>query len=309
MKKINIGGQAVIEGVMMKYENKYAVAVRKADQDIVIDKKEINTLSSRKNILKQPIIRGMVAFIESMIIGIKTLTYSAEFFEGDSVTEPSKFDKIIEKIFKDKTDDVLIAFSIFIAIFFGIGLFMIAPLLITRIFKSIISELWIQNLIEGVIRITLFLTYILLISKLKDIQRVFEYHGAEHKTIHCLENEEKLTVENVKKYPRLHKRCGTNFLLIVMIVSILIFMFVKTDVLMLRLLSRIILVPIIAGLSYEIIRFAGKSDSAFVNIISYPGLCLQKLTTREPDDSQIEVAIAAVNEVLSDGDNPRETVL
>ncbi|MFP4697455.1 MAG: DUF1385 domain-containing protein [Eubacteriales bacterium] len=309
MKRVNVGGQAVIEGVMMKHEEKYAVAIRKPDKNIEVDQNEYKSLSKKIKIFKLPLLRGMLAFVESMIIGVKTLTYSAEFYEGEEEIQPTRFDNFLEKVFGEKTESVLIGFSVVIAIFLGLGLFMVVPLLLTRLTKSFITNHTTQNLVEGVIRISMFLAYVTLISKMKDIKRVFQYHGAEHKTINCLEHEEELNVENVKKHSRLHKRCGTSFLLIVMIISVAVFMFVKVDDIWIRLLSRIVLIPIIAGLSYEVIRFAGKSENKVVNILSYPGMCLQRITTREPDDSQLEVAIVAVKEVLGNEDNLTETIL
>jgi uncharacterized protein YqhQ len=309
MKRVNVGGQAVIEGVMMKCEDKYSVAVRKPNQEIVIDHKEYRSVSKRIKFLGWPLLRGMVAFVESMILGVKILTYSAEFYEGEEAYEPTKFDHFLQKVFGEKTEDVIIGFSVVLAMILGVGLFMVGPLFIASLLKSFIPNYTVQSIVEGVVRIGLFLAYIFLISKMKDIQRVFQYHGAEHKTINCLEHEDELTVENVKKHSRLHKRCGTSFLLIVMVISIVVFMFVRVDVVWMRFLSRIVLVPIIAGLSYEVIRFAGKSESKMVDIISYPGMCLQKFTTIEPDESQIEVAIEAVKGVLKNEENTSESVL
>ncbi|TCT14320.1 uncharacterized protein YqhQ [Natranaerovirga pectinivora] len=313
MKRVNIGGQAVIEGVMMKCEDKYTIAVRKSDKDIVINNQEYKSASKKYKVLKMPILRGILAFVESMIIGVKTLTYSAEFFDveedDNEKLKESKIDHFINKVLGDKAQDVLVGISVVFATFISIGLFMVAPLLITRLIREFAPIHAIQNLVEGIVRIGIFLSYILLISKMKDIQRVFQYHGAEHKTINCLEHDESLTIENVKKHSRLHKRCGTSFLFIVMFVSILVFMFIRIDVFWVRLLSRIVLVPIIAGISYEIIRFAGKSESKLVDIISYPGMCIQRLTTKEPDDEQIEVAIVAVKGVLNNGENPSTNIL
>lgn len=299
MKRTNIGGQAVIEGVMMRGKKMYAVAVRKPDQDIIIDKKDIKTISDKIKLFKLPIFRGMLAFVESMIIGIKTLTYSADFFEVEE-SEPSKFDKFLEKVFGDKLDSLLIGISVCIAILFGVGVFMVLPMFIARFFENIITQNWVLNTIEGLIRILIFLCYIVLISKMNDIKRVFQYHGAEHKTISCLEHEEELTVENAKKHSRLHKRCGTNFLFIVMIISILVFGFIRVDSVWIKACSRILLVPIIAGISYEVLKWAGRNDNKVVDFLNYPGLCLQKITTSEPDDKQLEVAIAAIKGVLED---------
>ena len=311
MKQTYIGGQAVMEGVMMRGKRVYTVAVRKPDGEIVIDKQPVHTLADRYPILRWPILRGVLAFIESMIIGVKTLTYSAEFFETEEEVKPSKVDTWLEKKLGDKLNDFLIGFTVVVAILLSIGLFMVAPLLITRLIHNWIPTGRLRSAVEGIIRILLFLSYILLISRMKDIQRVFQYHGAEHKTINCYEKGLPLTVENAKKQTRLHKRCGTSFLLIVMLVSIFIFMLIDIDNMWLRFLSRIAFVPLIAGLSYEIIRFAGRSDSFLVRFISYPGMGLQRLTTAEPDEEQLAVAICAMKGVLEEegdyqdeGNNP-----
>jgi len=311
MKQTYIGGQAVMEGVMMRGKRVYTVAVRKPDGEIVIDKQPVHTLADRYPILRWPILRGVLAFIESMIIGVKTLTYSAEFFETEEEVKPSKVDTWLEKKLGDKLNDFLIGFTVVVAILLSIGLFMVAPLLITRLIHNWIPTGRLRSAVEGIIRILLFLSYILLISRMKDIQRVFQYHGAEHKTINCYEKGLPLTVENAKKQTRLHKRCGTSFLLIVMLVSIFVFMLIDIDNMWLRFLSRIAFVPLIAGLSYEIIRFAGRSDSFLVRFISYPGMGLQRLTTAEPDEEQLAVAICAMKGVLEEegdyqdeGNNP-----
>lgn len=311
MKQTYIGGQAVMEGVMMRGKKVYTVAVRKPDGEIVIDKQPVHTLADRYPILRWPILRGVLAFIESMIIGVKILTYSAEFFETEEEVKPSKVDTWLEKKLGDKLNDFLIGFTVVVAILLSIGLFMVAPLLITRLIHNWIPTGRLRSAVEGIIRILLFLSYILLISRMKDIQRVFQYHGAEHKTINCYEKGLPLTVENAKKQTRLHKRCGTSFLLIVMLVSIFVFMLIDIDNMWLRFLSRIAFVPLIAGLSYEIIRFAGRSDSFLVRFISYPGMGLQRLTTAEPDEEQLAVAICAMKGVLEEegdyqdeGNNP-----
>ncbi|NMA85136.1 MAG: DUF1385 domain-containing protein [Epulopiscium sp.] len=302
MKQTSIGGQAVMEGVMMRGKNMYAIAVRKPDQEIIMDKQPIRSLSSRYSILKWPILRGILGFVESMVIGIKTLTYSASFFdlEESEPSRPSKSEAWLEKKLGDRYDDFIIGMTVVIAIILAIGLFMVAPLFITRFIHTWIPTGRLRAAVEGVIRILIFLIYIGLISQMKDIQRVFQYHGAEHKTINCYEQGEELTVENVRSHTRYHKRCGTSFLLIVMLVSIGVFMLIDLQNMWMRFLSRIVLVPFIAGLSYEIIRFAGRSDSLFVRLISYPGKGLQRLTTKEPDDDQIAVAICAMKGVLED---------
>lgn len=298
----SIGGEALIEGVMMRGPESIAIAVRKADGSIVIDKKPLTTLAKRNKIFKLPILRGAVGIVESMVIGIKALMYSADFVEiEEENAKPSKVDKFIERVFGDKLEEILIYFSVILALGMGIGLFMILPYLLAGFigFDKSTSMGWLlYNLFEGVVRIVLFFGYIILISKMKDIKRVFEYHGAEHKTIHCYENEEKLTVENVKKYTTRHPRCGTAFLFVVMIVSIIVFSFIKADNVIVNIVSRLLLIPLVAGISYEVIKFAGKSKWKFMRIVSLPGLALQKFTTREPDDSQIEVAITALIHVL-----------
>ncbi|NLM13877.1 MAG: DUF1385 domain-containing protein [Epulopiscium sp.] len=301
MKRTSIGGQAVIEGVMMRGTKTYTVAVRKPDQEIVMDKQPVTAIMTKYALFKLPLLRGVATFIDSMVIGIKTLAYSAEFFEVEEESEPSKFEKYLEKKLGNKLEDYMIGFSIIVSIVLGIALFMVTPLFLSRLFKNFITNVWLQNLLEGVIRIGIFLIYIYLISQMKDIQRVFQYHGAEHKTINCLEHEEELTVENVKKHSRLHKSCGTSFLLIVMFVSVVVFAVLNIETPWLRVLSRIIFVPLIAGISYEVIRWARKSKTKLACWISVPGMWLQKtFTTREPDDAQIEVAIAALKGVLED---------
>lgn len=292
MKKTSIGGQAVIEGVMMKGPEDIAIAVRKPDGEITLKKEKLK--SNRKNISKIPIIRGMYAFVDSMVIGVKALSYSAEFFEEEEVVKekkkPSKLDDFMEKN--------MIPIAVLVSIAFSVGLFILLPTLVVSFLGNAVKTPLIMNLVEGIVRIIIFLAYIALISRMKDIARVFEYHGAEHKSIFCYENGEELTVENVRKYKRLHPRCGTSFLFIVMIVSILLFSLFKWPNILVRLVTRIALLPIVAGISYEIIKWAGRSDSKLVCIVSAPGLWLQKITTREPDDSQIEVAIEALKNVL-----------
>lgn len=292
MKKTSIGGQAVIEGVMMKGPEDIAIAVRKPDGEITLKKEKLK--SNRKNISKIPIIRGMYAFVDSMVIGVKALSYSAEFFEEEEVVKekkkPSKLDDFMEKN--------MIPIAVLVSIAFSVGLFILLPTLVVSFIGNAVRTPLLMNLVEGIVRIIIFLAYIALISRMKDIARVFEYHGAEHKSIFCYENGEELTVENVRKYKRLHPRCGTSFLFIVMIVSILLFSLFKWPNILVRLVTRIALLPIVAGISYEIIKWAGRSDSKLVCIVSAPGLWLQKITTREPDDSQIEVAIEALKNVL-----------
>ncbi len=297
MKRTDIGGQAIIEGVMMRGKSMYAVAVRKPDKEIVVDKKKLS--NNRPKFLKLPLIRGAVGLIDSLVIGMRTITYSAEFLEIEE-EEPSKMDKFLEKKFGDKLNDILIGISVVIALAMSIGLFMVLPTFISNFFANLLPGTWALGIIEGIVRILIFLIYLMIISQMNDVKRVFQYHGAEHKTINCFEHEEELTVENVRKHSRFHKRCGTSFLLIVMVVSMLVFMFVRVETVFLRVLSRIVLFPLIAGISYELIKLAGKSDSILIKIISAPGIYLQRFTTKEPDDSMIEVAIAAMKGVLED---------
>ncbi|NLM43245.1 MAG: DUF1385 domain-containing protein [Clostridiales bacterium] len=291
MKKTSIGGQAVIEGVMMKGPEDIAIAVRKPDGEIALKKEKLK--SNRKKISKTPIIRGIFAFIDSMVIGVKALSYSAEFFEEEEEKpdkKPTKFENFMEKN--------MIPIAVVLSIAFSVGMFILLPTFAVSLLAPVAKKPIIMNMMEGIIRIIIFISYIAIISKMKDIARVFEYHGAEHKSIFCYENGEELTVENVRKYTRLHPRCGTSFLFIVMIVSILLFSLFKWPNILVRVVTRIALLPIVAGISYEIIKWAGRSDSKLVSIVSAPGMWLQKITTREPDDSQIEVAIEALKNVL-----------
>ena len=295
----SIGGQAVIEGVMMRGPKEIAIAVRTPSGKIEIDKKPVQSLTKRYRIFKIPVLRGIIAFFESMIVGVKSLMFSAEFFDLEEEEEvPSKFDLLLDKIFGDKIQEALIYFSVIIAIAFGIGLFIMLPAVLAGFINRFISHGILATIVEGIFRISIFVLYIVLISRMKDIQRVFEYHGAEHKSIFCYESGEELTVENVKKHARLHPRCGTSFLLIVMVVSIILFSFISWDNIWTRLGYRLLLLPLVAGVSYEVIKFAGRSRSVVAKIISIPGMYLQRLTTREPYDSQIEVAIEALKHVM-----------
>lgn len=301
MRKTNIGGQAVIEGVMMRGKKIYAMAVRNPEGGITIEKNEVKDLSHKWGIFRLPIFRGVSAFVDSLVMGTKILMRSAEI-AGEGIEEegePSKFEKFLMDKFGEKLNDYIIYISVTISMIMAIALFFLLPVFLGGFFKNHV-ETWALGIIEGFIRIFIFLGYLILISRMKDIQRVFQYHGAEHKTINCFESGDELTVENVKKHTRLHKRCGTSFLFLVMMISMVIFFFVRTDVLLLRMVSRILLVPVVAGVSYEVLRWAGRSNSVFVKLVSYPGLCLQKITTAEPDGSQIETAIAAMKSVLEE---------
>lgn len=301
MKNVDVGGQAIIEGVMMKKKDVYSIAVRKPDKEIAIEKRNYISFSKRYKIFGLPIIRGAVAFIESLVMGMKILTYSAEFFEVEGEYQQSKFEKKLEEKYgKKKMDDILIFISVILATLLSVGLFIIVPLGISQLLKPVLESTRMINLIDGIIRVFILFGYIFLISFMKDIKRVFQYHGAEHKSIHCLENEEELTVENVRKQSRLHKRCGTNFLFIVVAVSVIVLTMFNVDTFWLRLVIRLLLLPVIAGFSYEIIKLLGKNDNILADIISFPGLCLQRITTQEPDDEQIEVAIAALKGALEE---------
>lgn len=298
-----IGGQAVIEGVMMRGKKLYALAVRTPKKEIVVEKTPIKPAAEKCKILGWPIIRGVVAFVDSLVMGMKVTTKSATLAGLDDIEydQESKFEKWLENKFGDKLADYLIYFSVAVSIILCIGIFMVLPTFLGGAVTNFLhGDATLRSVIEGVIKIIIFVGYMFLVSQMKDIKRVFMYHGAEHKTINCFESGEELTVENVRHNSRFHKRCGTSFLVIVMLVSIILFFFIRTDVLWLRVLSRIILVPAIAGISYEFIRYAGKHDNLLVNIISAPGIAMQIITTSEPDDSMIEVAIASLNAVLEE---------
>lgn len=294
-KKVNVGGQAVIEGVMMRGQAATATAVRKPDGEIIVKKDEIIPLGKKYKILALPLIRGFVNLVESLVIGIKALNYSSTFFEDDEDTKESKIDQWMNRVFKDKTGDVLIGISLVLSLIFSMLLFFILPTTAANIFKRIgIENVLLLNVLEGVIRVGIFLAYIYLIGKMEDIKRVFQYHGAEHKTIFCYENGVELTPENAQKFGRLHPRCGTNFMFLVMIVSIVLFAFTGWGNYLERIFFRLLLLPVVSGITYEIIRWMGKSDGNLSKIMSYPGLMLQKLTTKEPDLEQLEVAIASL---------------
>ncbi len=294
MKPSGIGGQAVIEGVMMKNGNKYAVAVRKPNNEIVV---ETNTLKERNNkFLSLPIVRGVVAFIDSLSLGMKSLTFSASFYEEEE--EESKFEKKLNEMTKGHADGILNGFTMVLAVLLAVGIFVVAPMLLAGFLAAKIENATVLALLEGVFRLLIFILYIVLISQMKDIKRLFMYHGAEHKSINCIENGLPLTVQNVKKQSREHKRCGTSFLLTVMVISIIFFIFIRVENTLLRFVVRLLLIPVIAGISYEFIRLAGRSNSKVMDVLSRPGMWMQALTTREPDESMIEVAIASVEAVF-----------
>ncbi|ABK60938.1 DUF1385 domain-containing protein [Clostridium novyi] len=296
-KKVSVGGQAVIEGVMMRGSKGVATAIRKSNGDIEVEFDEIEPLTKKNKVFSLPIIRGFVTLIDSLIIGIKTLNYSASFIEEDEYEEkePSKFDKWMEEKFKGKAADIVMAISFIISMALSIFIFFIIPTFAANGFKRLnVNNTIALNILEGIIRVGIFLSYIYLISKMNDIKRVFEYHGAEHKTIFCYESGEELIPENAKKQGRLHPRCGTNFLFLVMIVSIILFSFTGWNSIWQRIFYRIILLPVVSGVTYEIIKWMGSNNNKCTKILSYPGLMLQKLTTREPDLEQLEVAIVSL---------------
>lgn len=295
-----MGGQAVIEGIMMRGADRMAIAVRREDGTINVRETPVKTARSW---MKWPVIRGVVSFVSSLVTGTSTLMYSAEVLEEDipedESEEPGKFEQWITNRFGQKAVfSFLLYTSVVIALVISIGVFVLLPTWIVGACGKVISSAILLNLIEGVLRIAMFILYILAISRMKDIQRVFEYHGAEHKTIHCYENGLELTPENCMKFERLHPRCGTSFLMFVLIISLLLFSFLGWPNLAFRIISRILLIPVIAGISYEVLRWAGRSDSMIVKILSVPGLLMQKITTRDPDASQLEVAIVAVRACL-----------
>ena len=303
--KTSIGGQAVIEGVMMKGPKEMAIAVRKPDGEIIIERKPVSEKLRKSKILKLPLIRGCVGFFDSMVTGVKSLMFSAQFFdiEGEEETE-SKFDKWLERKFGDKIKDIVIYVSVVLSLIFSIGLFFLLPNFLTELIAKISGisvDGTVRTLIEGGVRMLIFLGYILLVSQMKDIKRVFMYHGAEHKTIAAYEHGMELTVENARKGCRLHPRCGTSFLIFVMIVSVIVFLIIPKGLpWYMRAIFKILLLPLVAGISYEIIKFAGRHENWFTKIISMPGMWLQYITTREPDDSQLEVAIASIKAVIPD---------
>ena len=297
VKKTSIGGQALIEGIMMKGPSKIATAVRKPDGEIEIKESEINPIFKHR-FFKLPLVRGSFILIDSLINGVKELMYSAEFY-GEDYQEDA-FDKFLKKVFKDKAETAIIYASVILAMIFSVGIFILGPTLLTNLLKNVINNSFILNLVEGIIRVFFFVGYVYLVSKLEDIKRVFMYHGAEHKTIYCYEHGEELTVENVRKYSTLHPRCGTSFMINVMLISIVVFSFFGWPNPLMRLVIRLAMLPLIAGLSYELNKYVGKcnNENIFTKIITYPGFLIQKITTIEPDDSMIEVAIAAMEKVI-----------
>lgn len=303
VKGSGIGGQAVMEGVMMKNGDRYAVAVRKPDKEIIVKTAESPGFIKGKKFLGLPFIRGVFNFVDSLVLGMKTLTYSAGFFddeeEEEPEKEPSKFEKRIDDFLGTKKGmDILLGFTVAFSMVLAIAVFMILPYLLSLLLRRVTDSTSLISAFEGALKITIFMGYITLISRMKDIQRVFMYHGAEHKCINCIEHGMELNVENVMKSSREHKRCGTSFLLIVMVVSIILHMFIRVDSRVLGFGIRILLLPVVAGISYEFIRLAGTSENKFVALLSKPGMALQHMTTREPSPDMVEVAIASVEAVF-----------
>lgn len=292
MRKTDVGGQAVIEGVMMRGSHGIAIAVRKENGEIAIKNDSTIPFLKKYPKLNVPFVRGIFVLIDSLKIGLNSLNYSASLFEDD--VEETKFDKWFKNKFGDKANDIVMAVTILISVIISIAVFVGIPTGVANIFKAFIQSTVALNLIEALLRIAILISYMYIISKMKEIYRVFQYHGAEHKTIFCYESEEELTVENVKKFPRFHPRCGTNFLFLIMFVSIFVFAFSGWGSFAERLIFRIVLIPVVSGITYEILKWLGKSNNKLAEIIAFPGLKLQRLTTREPDDSQIEVAIASI---------------
>ena len=291
-----IGGQAVLEGVMMKNKEKYAVAVRKPGGEIEVELENYQGLLHGSKIKELPFIRGVFNFVDSLMLGTKVLNYSASFYEEEE-TE-SKFDKAVDKMSKGNGEKVLTTLVTIISIVLAVGIFVVLPYFISALFEEYIRNRSLMAIIEGIIRIFIFLLYIVGISAMKDIKRLYQYHGAEHKCINCIEKGRPLTVRNVMRSSRQHKRCGTSFLFFVMIVSIVLFFFIRVDNVLLKVVLRILLMPVVAGISYEIIRLAGRCDNILVRILSAPGMLIQRLTTKEPDESMVEVAIASVEAVF-----------
>lgn len=296
MKPSGIGGQAVIEGIMMKNKDMYSVAVRKPDGEIEVNLGTYRSIVKNKMLRETPLVRGVVNFVDSMILGMRTLTFSASFYEEEE--EPTKTDEMLDKLFKGNAEKVVMGLTVAFSIVMAVGIFMILPYFLTNFLRNYVVSNTLLAIIEGIVRVGIFVLYVFLISRMNDIQRVFRYHGAEHKCINCIENGMELNVENVLKSSKHHKRCGTSFLFIVMVVSIIFFIFIDVTSPVLRVVIRLALIPVIAGVSYELIRLAGNSDSKFVQIISYPGMLMQRLTTKEPDAEMVEVAIAAVEAVF-----------
>lgn len=292
-----IGGQAVLEGVMMKNKEKYAVAIRKPNGEIEVELENHQSVGGNSVFKNLPFIRGIFNFIDSMVLGTRCLNFSAEFYEDEEEQE-TKFDKFLNKITGGKAEKVLSAFVVAFSVILAVAIFIVLPYFITSLFKAYVRSSILMTIIEGCIRILIFLLYVVGISAMKDIKRLYMYHGAEHKCINCIERGKPLTVRNVMRSSRLHKRCGTSFMFFVLFISIILFFFIQVSNPVLKIVLRILLIPVIAGISYEIIRLAGRSDNIFIKILSAPGMAIQKLTTKEPTKDMVEVGIASVEAVF-----------
>lgn len=298
MKSSNIGGQAVLEGIMMRHGDDYAVAVRKPDGEIFVQKEEYHSVIKWKALTKIPFIRGVFNFIDSMVLGIKTLMFSAEYYEDEEEVKSEKELTEEEIAKKEKQEKWMMNATVAISVVIAVAVFMVLPYFLSSLLKPLMPSYHLRTLVEGFVRIGIFILYIALISRMDDIQRTFMYHGAEHKCINCIEHGLPLTVDNVRISSRQHKRCGTSFLFFVLAISIILLMLIQVESPLMRVIVRIALIPVIAGISYEVLKLAGRSENPIINLLSRPGLAIQKLTTKEPDDSMIEVAIQAVEAVF-----------
>ena len=298
MKSSNIGGQAVLEGIMMRHGDDYAVAVRKPDGEIFVQKEEYHSVIKWKALTKIPFIRGVFNFIDSMVLGIKTLMFSAEFYADEEEVKSEKELTEEEIAKKEKQEKWMMNATVAISVVIAVAVFMVLPYFLSSLLKPLMPSYHLRTLVEGFVRIGIFILYIALISRMDDIQRTFMYHGAEHKCINCIEHGLPLTVDNVRISSRQHKRCGTSFLFFVLTISIILLMLIQVESPLMRVIVRIALIPVIAGISYEVLKLAGRSENPIINLLSRPGLAIQKLTTKEPDDSMIEVAIQAVEAVF-----------
>lgn len=291
-----VGGQAVIEGVMMRGKDGIATAIRKKNGDINVDFEKYIPINKRNKFLSLPIIRGFMTYIDSLIVGVKILNKSVDAFEDyEEEEEPSKFDLLFQKLFKDKYNEVIVGISLVISLALTLGIFYLLPNLITNLFTRIgVTSSILLNLIESIIRVAILVGYLSVISMQKDVKRLFRYHGAEHKTIFCYENNERLTVENARKYTTLHPRCGTSFIFVVFFVSLVLYLFLGWQQGIMRIVTRLLLLPLISGISYELIKLMAAKENAFLKAIAFPGLMFQKITTKEPSDDMLEVAIVAL---------------
>ncbi len=292
-----IGGQAVLEGVMMKNNEKYAVAVRKPDGEIEVDIENHQGLLHGNKIKELPFIRGVFNFVDSLMLGTKVLNYSVSFYEEEE-EQDSKFEKAVDKMSGGKGEKVMTTLVTLLSVALAIGIFIVLPYFVSSFFEEYIRNRSLMAILEGALRILIFLAYVCGISAMKDIKRLYQYHGAEHKCINCIEKGRPLTVRNVMRSSRLHKRCGTSFIFFVMVVSIVLFFFINVDNVVQKVILRVLLMPVVAGISYEIIRLAGRTDNIFIRILSAPGMLIQRLTTKEPDESMVEVAITSVEAVF-----------